>query len=188
MPIQKITKEEIINRCLLVFLKQGYHKTTMDDLAKACGLFKGSFYYYFSSKELLMRSILEYSLAFVQKNLFSIAYDEALSYEERLEKLFEMQKNMLLGNEGGCLFGNMTLETAMVVPEFKESLKAFFDNWETALTHIFQSKFTPEQATLQAEQSIIAIEGAMILVRARGENRYLENVYERILKELRVRK
>ena len=51
MPVQKTTKDQIIIKSIEVFLKQGYYKTSMSDLAEACGLQKGSFYYHFKSKE-----------------------------------------------------------------------------------------------------------------------------------------
>jgi AcrR family transcriptional regulator len=181
MPLQKITKEEIMQRSLLVFLKQGYHKTTMDDLAKACGLFKGSFYHYFSSKEALMKAVLEASLDFVEKNVFSYAYASDLSATERLEKLFDAQQQMLLGYEGGCLFANTVLETVLVVPEFKEVLNAFFDKWENALVHIFKHEMDEDQAQKKAQHIIINIEGAMILVVLRNDNQYLIDSINRIL-------
>ena len=57
MALQKITKEEIIRIGIDLFRKQGYNRTSMNDLALACGLQKGSFYHYFSSKEALMSAI-----------------------------------------------------------------------------------------------------------------------------------
>ena len=53
MPIQKVTKEEVVRQALLLFKKQGYHRTSMSDLATVCGLLKGSFYHYFSGKDAL---------------------------------------------------------------------------------------------------------------------------------------
>jgi TetR/AcrR family transcriptional repressor of nem operon len=185
MPLQKITKEDIMNRGLLVFLKQGYHKTTMDDLAKACGLFKGSFYYYFPSKEALMKAILENSLVYVEKNVFSYAYAPNLSANERLRKLFEAQQQMLLGYEGGCLFASMVLETALTIPEFREPLKAFFEMWENALTRIFKAAMHENTARQKAIETITRVEGALVLVIVRNENRYLEDVFRGVLADFK---
>ena len=49
MAVKKISKEEIVRISIELFRKQGYNKTSMNDLAIACGLHKGSFYYYFNS-------------------------------------------------------------------------------------------------------------------------------------------
>ena len=59
MPVQKISKEEILSATLDAFRQKGYYNTSMEDLAQACGLHKGSFYHHFSSKEVLMKTILE---------------------------------------------------------------------------------------------------------------------------------
>jgi len=188
MPLVKITKEEVLTRCLTVFLKQGYHKTTMDDLSKACGVYKGSFYYYYPSKEALMKAILEQSLEYVEKNIFSVAYDADLSADERLKRLFDTQDNMLLGYGAGCLFGNTVLETALVVPEFREPMKAFFDLWEAALVYIFKAKMSENEARKKAVETMIRVEGALVLVIIRNENQYLKGIYQGILTEFQTKK
>ena len=169
-------------RSLPIFLQQGYHKTTMDDLAKACGLFKGSFYYYFPNKEALMKGILEMGLAYVEKNVFAVAYQTEIPATERLAKLFEAQQNLLLNHGAGCLFGNTVLETVLVVPEFREILRAFFDQWEAALTQIFKSKLNEPEARKWAQDVMIKVEGALVLVLVREEESYLKEVYQTALK------
>ncbi|NLJ38159.1 MAG: TetR/AcrR family transcriptional regulator [Candidatus Atribacteria bacterium] len=48
--------EEILNAATEVFLKKGYHNTTMEDIINATTLSKGGFYYYFkSTKEIFFR-------------------------------------------------------------------------------------------------------------------------------------
>ncbi len=46
----------IIEAALSCFLRQGYHNTTMDDIAAESGLSKGSLYWHFESKEDLLQS------------------------------------------------------------------------------------------------------------------------------------
>ena len=87
MPIQKITREEILSKSLDVFRQQGYYNTSMTDLANACGLQKGSFYHYFESKEALMKAILENIRTYLNTQVFSIAFEENKDASERLEKL-----------------------------------------------------------------------------------------------------
>ena len=38
----------------MVFLRKGFHKATMDDIARETGLSKGALYLYFPSKENLL--------------------------------------------------------------------------------------------------------------------------------------
>lgn len=43
-------KNEIINSAATSFMEQGYHATTIDDVARRLGCTKGQIYYYYSSK------------------------------------------------------------------------------------------------------------------------------------------
>ena len=67
MPIQKITREEILLKTLEVFRQQGYYNTSMSDLATACDLNKSTFYHYFDSKEALMKVLLEETRIYLNK-------------------------------------------------------------------------------------------------------------------------
>ncbi len=42
-----------------IFARYGYQKTTVDDLAKAAGKGKSTFYYYYKSKEEIFRDVIE---------------------------------------------------------------------------------------------------------------------------------
>ncbi|HEX8657003.1 MAG TPA: TetR/AcrR family transcriptional regulator [Hymenobacter sp.] len=57
MPIQKITRKELLRTCIQVFRKQGYYRTSIQDLAQATGLTKGVFYHHFASKEEIMHTV-----------------------------------------------------------------------------------------------------------------------------------
>lgn len=43
-----------------MFFENGYHKTTVEDIAKAAGIGKSTFYEYFSSKEEILKSIVDF--------------------------------------------------------------------------------------------------------------------------------
>jgi TetR/AcrR family transcriptional repressor of uid operon len=47
----EVRRAQILEAALECFATRGYHTATMDDLARASGLSKGSLYWYFSSKE-----------------------------------------------------------------------------------------------------------------------------------------
>jgi TetR/AcrR family transcriptional regulator, cholesterol catabolism regulator len=50
-------REAIIDAALMLFQRQGYSNTSMQDIADAVGLLKGSLYYYIDSKEDLLYEI-----------------------------------------------------------------------------------------------------------------------------------
>lgn len=167
MPVQKITKEEIVRKAIIVFRKQGYNKTSMRDLAQACGLQKGSFYHYFSSKEALMLEVLTTLLEYYRKKIFAIAYEEVeRSPLARLQAFFDQQAPIFTQDLAGCLFGNITLETISVEAEFRRVLQAFFKDWVAAFQYLFEEAGAPEkEAEEAAQQTVMQIEGALMMMR-----------------------
>ncbi len=180
MPLQKINKDEIISKSIDIFTKQGYTGTSMNDLASACGLLKGSFYHYFESKEELMKATLEAVIQYFRLKVFSFAYDETLLPKERLAKMGEKMVKMAVRNQG-CFIGNMTLETANTMPTFKELLQIYFADWTKALAHIFESKYQPLYAEKLAQQTIMEIEGAMMMLKLTGNQQFIQDCYERAI-------
>ena len=181
MPVQKVTREEILQKSLQVFKRQGYHRTSMDDLAKACGLLKGSFYHYFSSKEALMKAVLQYMNEYNEANVLSIAYDESLLPRVRLERLLNTLFAAVTQTEGGCLMGNTVLETALVTEEFKETLQTHFNNIMAAAAHIYQTVCSPERAFTIAQQLAVEIQGSLLLIKLYGNSHLLDDCRARAL-------
>lgn len=184
MPAQKITREEIIEKSIRTFNEQGYYATSMNDLASVCGLFKGSFYHYFSSKEDLMREALKYAHQRFKETTLSIAYNETLSPKERLQQMLTKQTKAVSRGNQGCFFGNTILETANKNGEFREILQEVFRDWTHALTHLYQEKYGREAAGEMAQQTIMEIEGAVMLMKMFGSTQLLEKCTQRIIARL----
>jgi AcrR family transcriptional regulator len=56
---RKGRRDALIQQAKALFLKHGYKKTTLDDVAKALGLGKTALYYYFRSKDELFTAIVQ---------------------------------------------------------------------------------------------------------------------------------
>jgi AcrR family transcriptional regulator len=184
MPVQKITKEEILLRSLNVIRRQGYYNTSMENLAEACGLKKGSFYHHFESKEALMKAILEGISAHLNTHVFSIAFEENGTEAERLSKLLLSLKKSLLSREGGCFLGNTTLETAPHVPEFADILRGIFSDWTAALQQLYSARYAPETAFSVARQTMMEFEGAVMMSNLYKDETMLIEAYKRAMARL----
>lgn len=88
MAIQKADKALIIKKAHQVFREKGYHNTSMADVGKACGLLKGSIYY-FHSKEELMKQVLISDHENMKIIVCSLGYGKQLSFNERLERIMQ---------------------------------------------------------------------------------------------------
>lgn len=181
MPKQKVSIDFILKESLKLFRKKSYHNTSIADIAEACGLLKGSIYHYFASKEALMHAVIQFVHEYFRKEIFSIAYDENLSPQERIEKMFKVSERMLLSDDGGDVMGNIGVETARVIPEFSDQIKGFFAEWIAATKHIFVQITGEFEATKLAEQTVAEIEGAIMMTRIFRDPRFMKNAYERII-------
>jgi len=67
------TEDRITGHARRLFLRKGYHGTTIDDITRSAKLTKGSFYWYFKSKEdMLKRVFLEFEKLFLNNLIESI--------------------------------------------------------------------------------------------------------------------
>ncbi len=60
-PRRDVTAErraQILAAALRVFAQKGYHQARMDDIAQVAGVSKGTLYWYFDSKEALLRTLI----------------------------------------------------------------------------------------------------------------------------------
>ena len=180
MPIQKITKQEIVRTALSLFHQQGYYITTMNDLAAACGLKKGSFYHYFPSKEAIAEAVVESLREYYKRKIFIQLQDSTIPLRERMYNICELQRAALSYTRGGCFFGNLVLETAHSNPPFKDNLKAFFQDWQQCLTVFFAEKYPENQAQILANRAIMLVEGAAMMARLYQDDAYLDTAFEQL--------
>jgi TetR/AcrR family transcriptional regulator, transcriptional repressor for nem operon len=184
MPIQKISKADILHKSREVFWRQGYFDTSMSELAAACGLFKGSFYHHFSSKEALMVEILEMTRQELQAEVFSISANLSLTPQQRLAKMLIKLGKTLLLPDTGCFIGNTTIQTAHQMPEFADILRGVFDDWRKAMALIFATRFSPEVANTLADQTLMELQGAVMLSNLYKNQDYLKDAFMRATSRL----
>jgi TetR/AcrR family transcriptional repressor of nem operon len=108
------THEEIIRKGAELIHAQGFNATGIQQILQAVGIPKGSFYFYFKSKEDFGLEIIDYFNATISGIFTRYLSDKKLPPLRRLEKLFEyyeaaFQKN---GAALGCPIGNLSLELA----------------------------------------------------------------------------
>jgi AcrR family transcriptional regulator len=72
-----------------VFLRYGFRKTTMDDLARAAGLSRQGLYLQFASKELIFQAVLRHIVAQTLAAVHAVVDQRQPGLEERLLGAFE---------------------------------------------------------------------------------------------------
>ena len=182
---QKLSKEQIQLHCMQTFKTHGYAGTSMDLLAKSCGLSKAAFYYY-SNKEALVLDILQISQQYLNHKLFSILNDTHLEYCVRFEHLHQQSVSFFSAGVQGCLVGMLSLEIPHLSEQIHLKIQSIFQDWELALFHYFQQVMPIAQADVLAKISVADYEGAILMTRLKQDDFYLTHVAERILKQLSI--
>lgn len=181
----KISREELLQRCALVFKRHGYHGTTMDMLSAACGLTKASFYHHYPSKDGLLRDVLKWTHEGMASGLFDIAYQEELTPFERLEKMGRKATRLFQSDTVGCLMAVVGVDASYGKPELLEPVRSFFDEWANAFAQLFSGQCSEQDALAQGQQLVADIEGAILLTRIHGDPQYIDRVIKRAAGQLK---
>jgi len=154
------TREKILTKAALVFNRQGFRATTINDLLEATGTTKGNLYFHFSGKEEVGLEVLKR-----EKEAFLKFLDTALMGETPgagLDNFFRsaFEKHRRRDFVGGCPFGNTALEASDTAPIFAELVSGVFDEWIGKI----QSKIAEAQEAGQVRRDLPAKHLAELVV------------------------
>lgn len=180
MAYPKKSKDEILAIALELFRRQGYHKTSMEEIGKACELLKGSLYHYFSSKESLAQEVLSIVQHHFDQYIFAQAYTPHLSSSDRMQRMLKATEDYFLSRHGGCIMGNLALEVIDVLPSLAEKIAHFFDCWQKAFFELYQSQYDSQKAQDLAEQAVAETQGALMMMRIKNSPTPLLQAHNRI--------
>lgn len=82
-------REAILVAATAAFLRYGFKKTSMDDVARAAGVSRQGLYLYFDTKDLLFRETLQHLVSHLISAAHAMAEDANLSPGDRLVGAFE---------------------------------------------------------------------------------------------------
>ncbi|MBT1090411.1 TetR/AcrR family transcriptional regulator [Streptomyces sp. Tu102] len=125
-------KQKILGAARSLIEGRGYSALGVAEICKVAGVPKGSFYYFFESKESLALAVVDEHWAAQRRDWARVleADGEPL---QRLRGLFEeTQAGQRAVQEGcgtvsGCLFGNLTLELSNQTEAVRRRLQEIFD-------------------------------------------------------------
>jgi TetR/AcrR family transcriptional repressor of nem operon len=121
-------KENIVEAAIEQLHKHGYHGSSVEDITRAAGVPKGSFYNHFGSKEALA---VEAVHRFAVRSGWTDPVPAGQSALRELRTRFENMRRVLHGYEfaRGCLFGNMANELADHSQKMRNEITANLEQW-----------------------------------------------------------
>lgn len=178
-----LNKNDIIKKSILVFKKRGFNGTSISEIASDCGILKGSLYHHFKSKEELMREVLIFLRSYFNEKVFSIAYNEQLTIDKRLERLSRKSEENFMEGAGGCFMSLIGNESVTTNKEFNDIITGFFSDWKNAFVHLYSNFFNKKDSMMMADRAIMMIEGAVLMMRIHNNTDYLTNAQNWLVTE-----
>jgi TetR/AcrR family transcriptional repressor of nem operon len=171
------SRQRLLDAALHEFRSRGYAATTVDDLCRAAGVGKGSFFHHFPSKEALALEAVGHWNATTSALFAQAPYHAPSDPRERVLAYVDFRAALLQGDlaDFTCLLGTIVQETWDSHPALREACRAGIELHAGTLVRDIaeaQSKYAP--GTHWSPQSLAlftqaALQGAFVLAKARGD-------------------
>ncbi len=171
------TRERILAVARELIHQHGFKQTGLADILTASRVPKGSFYFYFRSKEELATELLRRHRVVYREAMERDVFPPGGETIPQLVAFFRgsAQRQADDGCKSGCMLGNLAAEIGDMHEDLRREVVASFLEMREALAAVLargqargelKSDFAPEQA---AEFLMSVMEGAVLLAKARRE-------------------
>ena len=124
-------RQRLIDIGTQIFTQQGFSSTGLDEIVQAAAVPKGSFYYYFGSKDAFAHAVIDNYARYFARKLDRTLGNAALSPLQRLKAFTRdaTQGMQRFDFHRGCLVGNLGQELGGLEDSFRRRLLAVLDDW-----------------------------------------------------------
>ncbi|WP_343530121.1 TetR/AcrR family transcriptional regulator [Yokenella regensburgei] len=180
--VQLDVKRTIIRTGVEVLTESPFSASSLDYILKRAGVPKGSFYYYFESKEAFGMAVLEQYDSFFARLLQRTLGDETRLPLDRIAAFVDVAASGMAKYQfnRGCAVGNLAHEVATLPPAFRQKLMQVFDQWEASLAVCLRDAVAAGQIAHHVDINIQASffwtgwEGAVLRARLEQTRRPLD--------------
>ncbi|MGY0062323.1 TetR/AcrR family transcriptional regulator [Streptomyces sp. LZ34] len=184
-------REKILTAAESLIELRGYSSLGVAEICKAAGVPKGSFYYFFESKEALALAVIDEHWS-EERQGWARALGSDTEPLQRLRQLFEATRadqhagQQSCGTIAGCLFGNLTLEMSNQTETIRERLQQIFDEQvdmvDKVITEAVERGDVTVTATRQAARSVVAqLEGQVLFAKLYNNVEHLDALWANCL-------
>ncbi len=184
MPAPLLPRDEVVQRLTQVIREHGYDGATLSRMSQATGLGKASLYHYFPrGKEQIAEEVLARSGAWLEEHAIG-PLREAGPPRARLERLGRALSTFYAGGESACLLDLLSVGGAGAL--FAQTIRASLGRMEAAIAGVrVEAGLAPDAAARRAEDALIALQGALVVSRAKNSTepfrRVLADLPDRLL-------
>jgi TetR/AcrR family transcriptional repressor of nem operon len=176
-------RDRLLRQGLDLFRERGYHATGIQQIADAANIPKGSFCYYFKSKEAFAFCAIEHYAADIEAGIQAFFDKRDLAPLVRLRAYFEdaLASMKAADTSHGCAIGNLLAEISETNDVLQGALHAAWERLvgglQAFLAEAQQAGTLSEKTDLHrlAELLLSGWEGALIAMRARQDTQPIED-------------
>ena len=95
-------RKEILSTAVTIFAEKGYEATSVDEIVEKMGIAKGTFYYYFKTKEDVFHEIIDEGVAQLYL-LMNASIKKLETKEEKIRKIIEIEIDFFKQYHDFCL-------------------------------------------------------------------------------------
>lgn len=126
---------EIVRKGVEIFTEKGFHNTAIDEVVHAAGVPKGSFTYYFGSKDAYAIEVIEMYADYFNRKLDRLLTDPTLTPLQRIRAFADdatlgMQRHHF---RRGCLVGNLGQEVGALNERFRVAILSALSRWQRCI-------------------------------------------------------
>ncbi|WP_035468964.1 TetR/AcrR family transcriptional regulator [Geobacter metallireducens] len=138
--------------------RQRFNATGIDAVLREAGVPKGSFYYYFRSKEEFGLAVIDHFAERYDQRLDTFLNDDEVTPLNRLRNLLESGLARLEQNQcaKGCLIGNLGQELADQNERFRARLEEVFTSWKKRYAACLREAQRAGELAPELDPSVVA--------------------------------
>lgn len=169
------TKSEIVKIGAEIIATSGFNATGLDAVLKKAKVPKGSFYYYFSSKEAFGLAVIDRAAEEYAAKLSRFLKDESHPPLTRLRRFLE--SHLVTGDvqcKRGCLIGNLGQELASQNEKFRRRIDDVFLSWQGQISDCLREAKVADSDKLAAF-ILMGWEGAILRAKVMKSNQPMKD-------------
>lgn len=183
------TRDALLEAGRQVFLERGYTNAGIDHIVQRAGIPKGSFYYYFKSKEQFGLAVIDEFAARHEARIAEAMDDTSRGPLNRIRHYFEEGLHRLATDQcrDGCLIGRLGQEMASQNDAYRVRIDEIFSAWTSRLADcVRQAQEVGELSTdwepeMLAEVWLGGWQGALLRARTARSTRPLRRFLDFML-------
>ncbi|MGV6826326.1 MAG: TetR/AcrR family transcriptional regulator [bacterium] len=176
------TRQKIVEAANQLFYHKGYANTSFTDVVSAAMVPRGNIYYYFKSKDDILRAAIDYRLDRIQSMLQNWS-DTYRTPVERLHRFLEIlpstQESLSLY---GCPMGSLNTELAKDFPDLQDKSLSMFQLFEDWLADQFSELGYAGQAEALAKHLLGRGQGIAVMTHVYHDTGFLERETAMLMK------